>query len=202
MKILLATTNDAKIKSYGSKLNKLGFNFVTLKDLNLNYDVEETGNTPVENAIIKATEYSKISSLPSIAIDDGLYFENVPDKLQPGTNVRRINGIRLTDVEMINYYINMVNTYGKDGILKGYFLKGIAICAKDQTFSFESKAYREFTNQQSKVINDGYPLESIQIVPELKKFKSELTEQEKEITIANDQKEVYNFIANTLSKLY
>lgn len=201
MKILLATTNDAKIKSYGSKLQKLGFNFVTLKDLDLNYDVEETGNTPVENAIIKAKEYSRISSLPAIAIDDGLYFENVPDELQPGTNVRRVCGKRLDDSEMIDHYINMVNNYGNNGILKGYFLKGIAICSDNQTFSFESKANRNFTNLQSNIINTGYPLESIQIVPEFNKFKSELTAEEKELVMANDQKEVLNFIADTLQKL-
>jgi len=198
MKLLIATNNDAKIKSYGSKLQKLGFDFVTLKDLELNYDVEETGNTPLENAIIKATEYSKITSLPSIAIDDGLYFENVPDTLQPGVNVRRVDGKRLNDEEMITHYINMVNTYGDDGILKGYFLKGIAICDNKQTFCFESKAKRNFTNKQSDIINNGYPLDSIQIVPELNKFKSELTPEEKELTMAADQKEVFEFIANTL----
>lgn len=201
MKILLATTNNAKIKSYGSKLKKLNIDFVTLNDLDLNYNVEETGSTPVENAIIKAKEYSKISSLPTIAIDDGLYFENVPDELQPGTNVRRINGKRLNDEEMVNYYINIVNTYGVNGILKGYFLKGIAICNKNQTFTFESKANRNFSNKRSNTINDGYPLESIQIVPEFDKFKSELTTQEKELIIAADQKEIFEFIAKILKKL-
>lgn len=201
MKILLATTNDAKINSYGLKLKKLGFDFVTLNDLNLHYDVEETASTPVENAIIKAKEYSKISSLPAIAIDDGLYFENVPNDLQPATNVRRVNGKRLNDEEMINYYITMVNTYGNNGILEGYFLKGIAIYSNKKIFSFESKSNRKFTNRQSSVINTGYPLNSIQIVPELNKFRSELTTQEKEIIMTNDQKDVLEFIAKALSKL-
>ena len=201
MKFLLATANKAKIKSYGSKLQKLGFDFVTLKDLNLNHYVEETGNTPVENAIIKAKEYNKISSLPAIAIDDGLYLENVPDNLQPGVNVRRVNGKRLNDSEMIEHYVNMVNTYGNNGILKGYFLKGIAICTGNKTFTFESKANRNFTNKQSYVISDGYPLESIQIVPELNKFKSELTLEEKEQTMAADQKEILEFLAETLKRL-
>ena len=70
MKFLLATANEAKVKSYGLKLKTLGFDYVTLKDLDLNIEVEETGNTPIDNAVIKATEYNKISSLPTIAIDD------------------------------------------------------------------------------------------------------------------------------------
>lgn len=201
MKFLLATANEAKVKSYGSKLKSLGFEYITLKDLDLNIDVEETGTTPMDNAIIKATEYSKLSSLPTIAIDDGLYLENVPDNLQPGVNVRRVNGRRLDDKEMIEYYVNMVNTYGNNGILKGYFLKGIAICTGDKTYTFESKANRNFTNKQSNVISNGYPLESIQIVPELNKFKSELTLEEKEQTMATDQKEVLEFLAKTLKQL-
>ena len=201
MKFLLATSNEAKIKSYGSKLKNLGFEYVTLKDLDLNIEVEETGTTPMDNAIIKATEYNKLSSLPTIAIDDGLYLENVPENLQPGVNVRRVNGKRLDDKEMIEHYVNMVNTYGNNGILKGYFLKGIAICIGDKTYTFESKASRNFTNKQSNVISNGYPLESIQIVPELNKFKSELTLEEKEQTMATDQKEVLEFLAKTLKQL-
>lgn len=201
MKVLIATTNEAKIKSYGSKLRKINIEYVTLKDINLSCDVKEDGTTPIENAIIKAKNYSMLSSLPTLAIDDGLYFENIPDNLQPGTNVRRINGKRLNDEEMINHYINMVNTYGKDGLLQGYFLKGIAICFNDKTYTFENKGIRTFTNKKSDVIITGYPLESIQIVPKFNKFKSELTDKEKEAILTDDQKDIIKFLDDTLNNL-
>ena len=46
-----------------------------------------------------------------------MYIEGIPEDKQPGVFVRRINGKRLNDEEMIDYYTNLVKTYGKDGKL-------------------------------------------------------------------------------------
>ena len=133
MQVLLATTNKAKIKYYGTKLKEQGIEILTIEDLNLNLDVEETGKSPNENAILKAKAYYEVSEIPTIAIDDGLFFENVPDEIQPGVNVRRINGKRLSDTEMIEYYKGIVKQYGTLGQLKGYFLKSVAIVFGEKT---------------------------------------------------------------------
>lgn len=124
MKFLLATTNKAKIRYYGTKLKERGIEIATLEDLNIDCDIDEKGKNPIDNAIIKASAYSKLSGMPTIALDEGLFLEGVPDNIQPGTHVRRVNGKRLNDVEMIEYYIDLVNKYGDNGSLKGYFLKG------------------------------------------------------------------------------
>lgn len=47
MKFLLATTNKAKIKYYGTKLKEHGVELVTLDDLNINCDIDETGKNPI-----------------------------------------------------------------------------------------------------------------------------------------------------------
>lgn len=169
MKCLLATTNKAKIRYSGTKLKERGIEIVTLEELNIDCNVDETGKNPIENAIIKASAYNKLSCMPTIAIDEGLFLEGVPDNIQPGTNVRRVNGKRLNDVEMIEYYIDLVNKYGENGMLKGYFLKGVAIVNQDNTYTFDYKVNRCFTNKQSEVIDEGYPLASIQIVSPLNK---------------------------------
>ena len=142
MKYLLATTNKAKIRYYGTKLKDKGIDIVTLNDLNINVDVDENGKNPIENAIIKATAYNNLSNMATIALDEGLFLENVPDNVQPGTHVRRVNGKRLNDKEMIEYYIALVNKYGKNGKLPGYFLKGVAVVNGDDIFTFEYKANR------------------------------------------------------------
>ncbi len=201
MKYLLATANKAKIRYYGTKLKERGVEIVTLKDLNIECEVDETGKDPIENAIIKASAYHKLSGMPTIALDDGLFFEEVPDNIQPGTHVRRVNGRRLNDIEMIEHYIDLVNKYGKNGILKGYFLKGVAIVNQDRTYSFDYKSNRCFTNKQSEVMDEGYPLASIQIIPSLNKFKSELTEEEEKITMDVEQKDIFEFILNTISTI-
>lgn len=201
MKYLLATTNKAKIRYYGTKLKERGIEIVTLEDLNIECDVDETGKNPIENAVIKASAYHKLSGMPTIALDEGLFLEGVPDNIQPGTHVRRVNGKRLNDIEMIEYYIDLVNKYGENGTLKGYFLKGVAIVNQNNTYTFNYKANRCFTNKQSEVIDEGYPLASIQIISSLNKFKSELTEEEEKITMDIEQKDIFEFILNTISTI-
>lgn len=201
MKYLLATTNKAKIRYYGTKLKERGIEIVTLEDINIECDVDETGKNPIENAIIKASAYHKLSGMPTIALDEGLFLDGVPDSIQPGTHVRRINGKRLTDIEMIEYYIDLVNKYGENGILKGYFLKGVAIVNQNDTYTFDYKANRCFTNKQSKIIDEGYSLASIQIISSLNKFKSELTEDEEKSTMDVEQKDIFKFILNTISTI-
>lgn len=201
MKYLLATTNKAKIRYYGTKLKEKGIDILTLNDLNIDIDVDETGKNPTENAVIKATAYNNLSNITTIALDEGLFLEGVPDEIQPGTHVRRVNGKRLDDKEMIEYYISLVNKYGIDGKLPGYFLKGVAIVNEDETYTFEYKASREFTNRQSTVIDEGYPLASIQIIEPVGKFKSELTEEEEKITMDVEQKDIIDFILNTITTI-
>ena len=41
---------------------------------------------------------------------------------QPGSFVRRVNKKRLSDLEMLEYYINLVKEYGTDGKLNAYWL--------------------------------------------------------------------------------
>lgn len=201
MKFLLATTNKAKIRYYGTKLKEKGIDLITLKDLDIDIDVDETGKDPIENAVIKAKAYYDISHLPTIALDEGLFLDNVPDEIQPGTHVRRVNGKRLEDHEMIEHYIQLVNQYGTDGKLNGYFLKGVAIVDSEHTYTFDMKAPRTFTNQQSEVIDEGYPLASIQMITSLNKFKSELTEEEEKVTMDLEQKDIFEFILKTIGEI-
>ena len=183
MKVLFATTNPAKLKMYGKTLQEKGYEVVTLKDLNITTEVEETGTTPEENAIIKANAYYNISKLPTIAVDDALILENVEDQ------------------KMIKYYTELLNKYGIDGKLNGYFLKGVAIKTEKGIKSIEVKSPRCFTNISSKQINEGYPLASIQWIEELKKYKVELTAKEKEQLEYKDNKKILDFIDTTILAL-
>ncbi len=201
MKYLLATTNKAKIRYYGTKLKEKGIDIVTLNDLNIDVSVDETGKNPIENAIIKATAYNDLSGMPTIALDEGLFLEGLPNEIQPGTHVRRVNGRRLDDSEMIDYYISLVNKYGINGKLSGYFLKGVAIVTKEDNYIFEYKANRIFTNKQSTIVDEGYPLASIQFIESIGKFKSELTGDEEKITMDVEQKDIFDFILNTITKI-
>lgn len=180
MEILFATTNPAKIKSYKEKLEEHGIKVLTLKDLGLNIDVEETGKTAIENASIKAKTYGKIAKKITIGIDTNLFFENVPENKQPGTHVRRVNGRTLTDEEMIEYYKNLAKEYG--GKLIARWVNGVAIYngKETKTYSFAKNKFY-LVDTESKKRHPGYPLDSISIIPEFNKYLTDLTEQEMEI---------------------
>ena len=108
MKVLFATTNQAKVKSYKKALEEKGIEIITIKDLNLKLNIDENGKNAIENAYIKAKAYYDMVKIPTIGMDNNLFIEELPDEKQPGTYVRRVNGKELNDDEMIEYYTNLV----------------------------------------------------------------------------------------------
>lgn len=71
-KLLIASNNKKKLKEMSAILNELGFECVTLGDMGIQCDPEETGTTFAENSYIKARCGMEASNLPCIADDSGL----------------------------------------------------------------------------------------------------------------------------------
>ena len=69
-KIVLASGNVGKLKEFREILK--GYDVVTPKDMNIEFDVEETGETFYENALIKARALYELCHLPTVADDSGL----------------------------------------------------------------------------------------------------------------------------------
>lgn len=181
MKVLFATNNPSKVKFYGEPLLDKGIELLTIKEIKEKIKVDECGKNPEENAIIKAKAYYELTGLTTIAVDDGLFFEGLDDSLQPGTHVRRVNGKELNDEEMISYYTSLVDKYGINGELRGYFLKSVAIVMNEEVYTYSYKLYKIFTNKVSKIIDKGYPLDSITFEKDLNKFSSEMSEEERKL---------------------
>ncbi len=70
--LLIATTNQNKLREYAAIFAGLPFELRTLRDLGIDDDVEETGATFAENARLKAEFYAARSGLPALADDSGL----------------------------------------------------------------------------------------------------------------------------------
>src|SRR5712692_4661664 len=70
--LLLATTNHHKLAEYRTIFSDLPFRLLSLNDIQLDIDVEETGTTFAENAELKARAYAKVSGMLSLADDSGL----------------------------------------------------------------------------------------------------------------------------------
>ena len=72
MKFVLATANPGKVREMRELLSGLGVEVVTRKELGIDIEVEETGGTFFENAMLKAKAICGASGLPAIADDSGL----------------------------------------------------------------------------------------------------------------------------------
>lgn len=180
MKVLFATKNKSKIERFKSGLEEKGVEILTINDICEPVTVDESGKTCIENALIKARAYAKVSKLPVFAIDDSLYIEGIPLEKQPGVYVRRVNGKELTDSEMIKYYSNLAHEYGKNGKLICKWVYGMAVINNDKEYTYTwSKDDFYIVDKPSNIINQGYPLNSISINKKLNKYFSEITKTDK-----------------------
>jgi XTP/dITP diphosphohydrolase len=71
-RLLIATTNPHKIEEFREILAGLPYKLVTPNDLGLALEVEETGTTFAENAVLKATAWADVANMMALADDSGL----------------------------------------------------------------------------------------------------------------------------------
>lgn len=160
MEILIATKNQAKIKKYSTILDVLDIKYKTLNDINLDIEIEETGNTPSENSIIKAKAYYELTNMPVLADDSGLIIDKLESKKQPGVYVRRHNGKELTDEEIIELYSQEIERVG--GESTGSFVIAITIIDENgKIYTNELKHDRLFVSNPCKERVPGYPMNSL-----------------------------------------
>lgn len=185
MELLYGTKNNAKISVMEKRLNKLGIELTGLNNLNsVIPDVPEDGSTPLENARQKAEAYYKAFKMPVFSCDSGLYFDNVPENIQPGVHVRTVNGRRLTDEGMVAYYSRLAHQYGN---LTARYKNAICLIL-DNNHIYEamepSMESRQFiiTDKQhkNKIMKKGFPLDSLSIDIKSGKYYYDLPEEELE----------------------
>ncbi len=88
-KIVLASGNQGKLREFFRILGSAGFEIVAQSEYNVP-DVDETGLTFVENAILKARNAAQITGLPALADDSGIEVDAL--KGQPGIYSARYSG--------------------------------------------------------------------------------------------------------------
>ena len=70
--MLIATTSAGKLGEWQNLLAELPFTLLTLRDVGIAFDVEETGATFAANARLKAEAYGRASGVLTLAEDSGL----------------------------------------------------------------------------------------------------------------------------------
>ena len=130
MKLVYGTSNASKIQVMKEHVAPLGIEILSLTDAAApDLDIDESGTHPLENARIKALAYYNALKVPVFSCDSGLYIDGLEDSRQPGVHVRRINGRRLNDAEMIAYYSALSREF--DGRLIARYQHSICLVLED-----------------------------------------------------------------------
>jgi XTP/dITP diphosphohydrolase len=88
--MLAATNNKHKLEEISAILKELDIEIISLQQAGIDIEVEETGETFTENALIKAREIAKLTDMAVISDDSGL--EVFALKGEPGVKSARYSG--------------------------------------------------------------------------------------------------------------
>lgn len=93
--VIVATQNLGKAKDFEALFRPYGYEVLTLRDIDKEIDVEETGTTFEENAILKAETVAKLLNKAVIADDSGLEIDALNG--EPGVYSARYAGEEKSD---------------------------------------------------------------------------------------------------------
>lgn len=111
-KLLIATHNPGKFEEMKHQLSSLNVQILSLNDLDIGNDPEETGKSFEENAILKVKYYYNIAKIPVLSDDGGLEVDALGG--QPGVESRRWGGEKLSDQEMLDKMFEAMKDVPKD----------------------------------------------------------------------------------------
>lgn len=185
--IIVASTNEGKIREIKAMLNQIGIEVKSLKDVfDEDIDIEENGQTFQENALIKAQTICDRIHKPTLADDSGLEVNALDGG--PGIYSARFMG-HDTSYDIKNQYI-IDAVKGKDRGAR--FVCAMALCIPQQDPILIEEYFDGEINDKIEGEN-GFGYDPIFYVPELHKTSASLTLEEKN---------QYSHRAKALKKLY
>lgn len=165
MNILLATHNQSKFSRYKRILSSIpDLDVVSLADLGVIDKVEENFSTNTENALHKARSYGKLSGMITIAVDEALMTNFLPDNEQPGVYARRFvkDKRELTDAELVDVWKEIFVLYPQE---EKKFIWNFAVAYYDpKTQSSGVECVEELSyvaKYFSRTKTNGYPLSAL-----------------------------------------
>ncbi|PFA61876.1 non-canonical purine NTP pyrophosphatase [Bacillus sp. AFS015802] len=174
-RVIIATKNRGKAKEFQHMFAPYGYEVQTLLDLPHIEDVEETGETFEENAILKAETVADILGALVIADDSGLAIDALEGR--PGVYSARYAGEEKSDeANMEKVLRELQSVEDSDRTARFYCVLAIAGPGRETktvTGTCEGKILRD------KRGSNGFGYDPIFFVPSLQKTMAELTPDEK-----------------------
>ncbi len=137
--IIVASNNKGKLREIQDILR--GYKVTSMKDIGIDIDIEENGETFAENALIKARTIAKMTGKLCIADDSGLCMEAFDGF--PGIKTARFLGENATQAERNEYIVEKVQGLPREK-RKAKFVCTIAVVIlekEEKTFIGELEGY-------------------------------------------------------------
>lgn len=197
MQILIATHNQSKLIRYQKILASVpNIELVSLTDLGISKKVEENHATNTENALEKARIYGELSGLITVAADEALMTNFLPDNEQPGVYARRFSDKKteLTDHEVIDVWEKILKLYPQPD---KQFIWNFAVAFYNPATKSEGiecvQQISHVAKHFSDIVPNGYPMSSFMSPDRNGNPYSELNEYE---YYKADKKNFAKFIVN------
>ncbi len=186
MKLLIATHNPSKkneLQQIFSSVLPSDIELVTLADVGITEDVEETGATFEENASLKATHYAKLSGLATLADDGGICVDALGG--EPGVHSKRWMGREASDQELIDYCLMKMHDVPEDKRTAAFRVV-LAFCDPAELDTEDNlvvhmatgKTTGHIAQKAHDTVLPGFPYRALLIVDPFNKYYDELTPPE------------------------
>jgi len=174
-KLIFATTNDGKMKEIRMILTDLGYDIISLKDMNIDTIIEENGTTFEENAEIKAKAIMELTNELVLADDSGLEIDYL-DKA-PGVYSARYMGENTPYTVKNKHILGLLNDVPEDK-RTARFVSAIACAFPNGEIITTRGTIEGIIGYESKGEN-GFGYDPIFFVPEFACTTAELSPQQK-----------------------
>jgi XTP/dITP diphosphohydrolase len=174
--LVIATRNAGKLREFRDLLLPLESTVLSLADLSIDADCDESGSTFAENARLKALEYSRLTSLPVLADDSGLEVDALGGR--PGIYSARYAGYGASDADRIRKLLEELEK--SSGSRNARFVCALAL-AQEGTLRLESEGECRGVVAEKPRGNNGFGYDPVFYFPELGKTYAELTNSEKNL---------------------
>ena len=173
-KILIASNNQGKLRTAKSVFENTEFQLFTPHCLNINIDVDETGSTYKENALLKAEAFSKLAQDYIVFADDsGINVDALPGQL--GIHSRRFGaGPNATDQEWLDFFLNSIKHVTDPQKRTASMQTTACLMTPSGPKFFTAKLAGFIALEQLSPIQKGVPFSSVFIIPELNKCIADL----------------------------
>jgi XTP/dITP diphosphohydrolase len=174
--LVIATRNSGKLREFRELLLPLKTEVLSLADLRVDEEFEESGNTFAENARLKAIGYSRLVQFPVLADDSGLEVEALGGR--PGIFSARYGGPGASDEDRVRKLLKELESSG--GERDARFVCSLAL-AQGGRLLLESEGECRGTIAQAPRGTNGFGYDPIFLFPALGRTYAELNQKEKNV---------------------